>query len=332
MKSGKDWKFRTEVSPAPLRKSISLTDRIITLGSCFADQIGARLAENKIRTSVNPTGTVYNPISLHRLIKNACDGILPDRSRFVQRDQLNYSLDFHSSFSGSTEDELFHKLSDWNATIKEMVAKADFIMLTYGTAWVYKTEASKMPVANCHKLPGKNFSKHLLTPEEIQVSFFELHKTITAINPNVQWVLTVSPVRHIKDTLSLNSVSKSVLRLACHRITELENVCYFPAYEIMVDDLRDYRFYSSDLIHPSETALDYLWEFFKECAFHKPELDILDRWEKIRKGLDHRPFNPAGDEYRRFLFQLEKEITELSSVFDLSSEIRQVQNLLADLK
>jgi len=332
MKSGKDWKFRTEVSPEPLRRPFSLHDQILTLGSCFAEQMGARLAENKFKVFVNPTGTVYNPIALHRLINNACEKTLPDRSRFVQRDRQYYSLDFHSSFFGSSEDDLYQKLLEWNQSIKGMVASANVFILTYGTSWVYKTDQSAEPVANCHKLPGKFFSKHLLSPEEIQWSFSNLHQAITTLNPKAQWILTVSPVRHLKDTLPLNAVAKSVLRVACHKLSELDNVCYFPAYEIMTDDLRDYRFYEADLIHPSETAVDYIWELFRDAALHKPDLEILDRWEKVRRGLQHRPFNPSGSDYKKFLQQLDQELMALSSVLDLSAEIRQIKNLLSELK
>lgn len=332
MKSGKDWKFRTEVSPEPLRQPIALRDKILTLGSCFADQIGNRLGENKFNVEVNPTGTVYNPVSLHRLIKAVIENSVPDTSRFVQRDHCWYSLEFHSSFFGSSEKELYQKLLDWNVSTKEIVTRTDVFILTYGTAWVYKTDNSSEPVTNCQKMPGKNFSKHLLAPEEIHESFTELYRRMASINPNARWILTVSPVRHIKDSLPLNAVSKSVLRLACHRISELPNVYYFPAFEIMTDDLRDYRFYAADLIHPSETALDYLWESFREVALQKSEQELVDRWEKIRKGLHHKPFNPSGSDYKKFLENLNLEMIDLSTHMNLSAEIHQVKKILADLQ
>lgn len=303
--------FRTElpITPAPL---IDHRSRIVTTGSCFSDNIGQKLSENKFPVVVNPLGTCYNPISIHK-------GLLmskPDDSLFVESEGAWRHYDFHSKFFGNTKEEL-------NARLIEQLKPrdADVIIITYGTSWVYKHKATGKIVANCHKRPQSEFEKVLLDVDDILTSFRELHNILKS-----KLIITLSPVRHIKDTLELNSVSKSILRTAIHEIQKtFTGVDYFPAYEIMVDDLRDYRFYGQDMIHPSDVAIDYIWQKFGERYFSDQTKKLNDRWQKTFRSINHRAFNEKSKQHIEFLKSLLKELEELNASIDVSSEIATIQ-------
>lgn len=304
--------FRTElpIVPAP---SITHGRSIVTTGSCFSDNIGQKLSENKFRTTVNPLGVSYNPISIHK-------GLMmtkPDPDLFIESQGTWRHFDFHSKVSAASKDELRERIG------KQLpVANAEVVVITYGTSWVYRHRATKKIVANCHKRPQSEFEKILLTPDEIIRSFEELQASVKA---NI--IVTLSPVRHTKDTLELNSVSKSILRYAIHNF---KNIDYFPAYEIMMDDLRDYRFYDSDMLHPSPVAIDYIWKKFGERYFSEETRRINERWGKIKKSLDHKVFNKGTEEYREFLRKVLKDLEELRGVLDVSKEVEDARRRLEE--
>jgi hypothetical protein len=196
-------------------------------------------------------------------------------------------------------------------------------MITYGTAWVYQRQDTGEIVSNCHKMPAAAFAKSLLTQKQILASFDAFYRHLKAMNPVIKLVLTVSPVRHLKDTLALNSVSKSLLRLCCHTITEqYPGVDYFPAYEIMMDDLRDYRFYKSDMIHPSADAEDYIWERFLECYASASLREFIAKWQVIQSALKHKPFHPGSSGHQIFLQQTVQQLEALSHLVDVEKERR----------
>ncbi|HMJ67825.1 MAG TPA: GSCFA domain-containing protein [Cyclobacteriaceae bacterium] len=309
--------FRTEVTvtPTPIVDHIT---KIVTAGSCFADNIGQMLSENKFITSVNPLGVCYNPISIHEgfLIKEADDTL------YVESQGTWRHFNFHSKFSDPEKSKLSGNLSTQLNAVRSF--NADVIILTYGTAWVYRYQ-NKI-VANCHKRPSSEFEKVLLTPEEIVQSFEVFRKTFKK-----KIILTLSPVRHIKDTLELNQVSKSVVRLAIHEILKkFPEVEYFPAYEIMMDDLRDYRFYETDMIHPSVVAVDYIWNKFGERYFTTPAIELMNRWQKLRTSLNHRAFHPELKQHTGFLQQLLSDLKELNTRLDVSKEITEIERRLND--
>lgn len=317
--------FRTSLRINPSDVQISLNDHILTQGSCFSDAAGARLSNNKMTTLVNPFGVIYNPESIHKVLTYSIfNESLPEHT-FLQNQEIHLNYNFHSEFSSAIRRELQSRLTNAIGSTHYFLKDARWLILTYGTAWVYLRKDTGEIVANCHKLPAAMFSKSLLSSGEIQSSFEILYKQLKTFNPHVRLILTVSPVRHIKDTLELNSVSKSVLRVACHEIAgRYEDVEYFPAYEIMMDDLRDYRFYSTDMLHPTSDAEDYIWEKFMERYFSSQFRDFVLKWKVILSALRHRPFHPHSSAHQQFLKETLRQLEDVKRVINVDEEIAAV--------
>lgn len=321
--------FRTPIEGFEPKFQINHKDKLLTLGSCFAEEIGSRLLSQKFDIQVNPFGTIFNPLSVFELLELTLEPSLSLETAIVKRDETYYNYKFHSSFRDSKPETLLQSISNKLELVKAHLLKSKVIFITFGTAWVYETKADEMLVANCHKLPQKQFNKRMLNLEEIVSAFFSLKETIQPINPDLQIVLTVSPVRHTKETLSLNSVSKSVLRLACHYLSDMsEDVHYFPSYEIMMDDLRDYRFYEKDMIHPNEQAVDYIWSAFSKSFFSKTTQQTIIEWEKLDRALKHKPFNSENKKHKEFLKKTLTRLQNLSSQLNVEEEIKNVQSQL----
>jgi hypothetical protein len=320
--------FRTELKPKRAA-NITLQDRIVTIGSCFADDMGERLIDNKFQVVKNPFGTVYNPISIFQQIQYAMAKSGATAAGFVQRDGLFFHHDFHSSWVDSSQESLRAKLRSRIELMSKALKDCKVLMITLGTAWCYELISNNHIVANCHKLPQKAFNKFLLNQKGILNSFKTFHQRFQGINPNARIILTVSPVRHIKDSLELNSVSKSILRLTCHTLTEtFADVEYFPAYEIMMDDLRDYRFYEPDMIHPTQQAVDYIWERFTATYFNDETMEFLRQWNSIKMSLNHKPFQPESESHQKFLKETLEKLKTLSTKADLTGEIEVVMSEL----
>ena len=318
--------FHTELSVKKNPDGLSLQDKIITIGSCFSDDVGKKLFQNKFNVLINPFGTVYNPISIHQLLMMATNHTVPPEGGYIERDEVYYHYGFHSSWNDKTLPALQFRLKEQIQKVHLAVAGCRCVIITYGTAWVYEHLATKSIVANCHKIPQRYFEKKLLTQKRILESFEGFYAQMKKINPTLRIILTVSPVRHIKDTLELNSVSKSILRLACHTLTQtFDGVNYFPAYEIMMDDLRDYRFYGSDMIHPSRQAVDYIWEKFCESLLSAETNEFIGEWKKIRAALKHKPFHPESPSHQKFLQETLDKLHRLKNQADVSDEIESVR-------
>ncbi len=314
--------FRTVLNAGVSTHTISLSDKILTLGSCFADAIGSRLIRSKVQTLANPFGVLYNPHSIHRLLQYAVFNEPVPEHTFLKHHDIYLNYDFHSELSALQKEALQHTLCNMIGSTHHFLKDAQWLFITYGTAWVYEREDTGEVVANCHKQPASQFQKSLLTHEQIIQSFDTIYKSLKEFNPDIRIILTVSPVRHIKDTLELNSVSKSILRVACHSLQETYNdVEYFPAYELQLDDLRDYRFYKADMIHPSHEAEDYIWEQFAFRYFDAPLKDFLDKWKTIQQALAHKPFHPTSDAHQKFLKDTLKKLEELKSRVNVDEEI-----------
>jgi len=325
--------FRTVLTPLLSDAKIGLKDAVLTLGSCFSDAIGGLLSTYKIKTCINPFGTIYNPYSIHKALLYAIHDQTVSQDTFVRWQEVYGSYDFHSELSALDEEGLAGKLRERVHATHSFIKTTNWLVITYGTAWVYRRKDNASIVANCHKQPSSSFNKLLLSTDEVVVSFQDLHKHLKAMNPNVNIILTVSPVRHLKDTLPLNAVSKSVLRLACHQLSESFNdVHYFPAYEIVLDDLRDYRFYKADMIHPSKEAEFYIWTRFIEVFGTADFIEFISQWREILDALAHKPFHPETEAHQRFLQQLLEKIKNLESQINVESEIKSVQNQIKILK
>jgi hypothetical protein len=318
--------FRTEIKLKPSAFTLHPKSSIVTGGSCFADAIGTRLAAYKINTLVNPFGIIYNPESIHKIFTYSLlnEPLAEDSYLRHQEIHLNYNL--HSEFSAPDKEQLQMRLRDTLASTHASLEKADWLLLTYGTAWVYRRKDTSDIVANCHKLPSGMFSKSLLMPETIAQSFNTFYANLKRLNRQIRVIVTVSPVRHLKDTLELNSVSKSVLRLACHTIAnDHPDIDYFPAYEMMVDDLRDYRFYKADMLHPTSEAEDYIFEKFMERYFSEEVKDFAKKWTAVLSAMRHKPFHPQSSMHQQFLQETLRKLKELQDLVDVDQEIASVQ-------
>lgn len=314
--------FRTTLNAGVSTHTLAGTSRILTLGSCFADSIGSRLAALKLQTLANPFGTLYNPLSMHKALGYAARTTAIPAHTYLQHEDVHLNYDFHSELSALTHDTLAHHLGRQVETVHAFLQQTDYLLLTYGTAWAYTRRDTGEVVANCHKQPAALFDKTLLTAEAIVASFESTLTALRALHPSLRVIVTVSPVRHIKDTLVLNNVSKSILRVACHTLQErFDYVEYFPAFEIMLDDLRDYRFYKADMLHPTEEAEAYIWQQFKARYFDNALQTFADTWASIQQALTHRPFHPASQAHQKFLRDTLRRLEELKSFVDVEEEI-----------
>ena len=289
-------KFRTEIEVAPLVEGLEYGAKIFALGSCFAENISERLRRAKFSIESNPFGVLFNPFSIANAIER-----LDDARTFAVCDvkgvgECFYSFDAHSSLDGKTQTEAFGNLNRAVAQGSKALHDAEWVILTFGTAWVYEHEGRV--VANCHKQPASQFERRRLSVEEIVERYSRL---LAGVLRDKRVILTVSPVRHIGDGLQENSVSKATLRLAVEElVTKFENVCYFPSYEILIDDLRDYRYYADDLAHPSKMAVEYVWECFCEAVLADDAKAKLPLVEQIVAAAEHRPFNPESEAHKAF--------------------------------
>lgn len=322
--------FRTVLKMNRSSRKLVLGNAILTTGSCFADAMGQRFIKYKFKCQSNPFGAVYNPLSIHKTLFDAMNGISPEQTSFVESQERHVNYHYHSQWNASSAPELQLMLEEELNAVRSFLKNASMLIITYGTAWGYKHHSTNQIVANCHKQPGTMFTKSLLTVPEIVSSFDSLHKALKESNPSCKVIVTVSPVRHIKDTLELNCVSKAVLRAATHQIAEqFSDVEYFPAYEIMMDDLRDYRFYKSDMIHPTEDAEEYIWKSFAMKYFDDAALSFLQNWDEIVAALQHRPFHPASSAHQQFLRTLIARLKKLQPSVDVTQEIAAVESQLA---
>ena len=310
-------KFRTEIESTPLKAKIDYGTEIFAVGSCFAQNISNRLRQAKFRVVQSPTGILFNPASIARTLTAFATNQVADPTRIVRRGEEWVSLDCHSDLVGSSEQEA---LKIWQSAINEghnRLLSADCVIITFGTAWVYEHNATGRVVANCHKIPQCEFTRRRLSIAEICDLFRPLMEGILS---DKQVIFTVSPVRHIADGLTENSLSKSTLRLAiAELVNEFSNADYFPAFEIVTDDLRDYRFYADDLVHPSSQAIEYIWEHFVQCALSDSARQMLDKVVKIVAAAAHRPFNPSSEEYKKFCSRNLEQAKALSMI-DFSAE------------
>jgi hypothetical protein len=323
-------RFRTEVFPKQPPFTLSIGQPIVSVGSCFAQAMGDRLLAYKIRVENNPYGTLFNPHSIGTLLHSALNQspLPPNLSLEFQERWLSYLT--HSQINASTKAELEEKLAGIHNKVKTTISEAQALIITLGSAWVYQLIESEQVVANCHKQPQNQFSKRLLSVQEITDSFTTWYSLAKKSNPELNLILTVSPVRHEKDGLEENSLSKAILRQAVYEIvsTSPKNFYYFPSYEIMLDDLRDYRFYKSDLLHPTTDAEEYIWEKFIETLLDSEAQKFVSDWKGIRLALNHRPFNPKSEAHQQFIRSTIAKLAQRSWPVSVTEEIEQLKEQL----
>ncbi len=308
-------KFRTEIEPAPLAVRIGYDNRILTLGSCFAAHIAERLAAAKFHVAENPSGILFNPLSIAAAIRSYATPTPVTREELEFDGEVWYHYGFHGDFSAPTADEALRRMNAARQAGAEALRIADRVILTLGTAWVYEHDGKV--VANCHRRPASEFSRRRMSVAEVVESVSGLVEEPLA---GKQILLTVSPVRHLGDGLEGNAVSKATLRLAVEELKQrFRCVDYFPAYEILTDDLRDYRFYADDLVHPAPQAIAYIWEKFIPAALDDRARELLPEVESIVAAAAHRPRNPHGEAHRTFCRRQLERIAALPEI-DFRSE------------
>jgi len=318
--------LRTELTIPPSNWKITQDTRVLTLGSCFAEVMGQQLQHTKLSVLNNPFGTIFNPVSIAHLLEQSIENQAIDNVLFVQNQDIWFHYDFHSSFWGSTQTGCQTALQAQVAAVHACLKATDLVIITLGTAFAYRHLATGKIVANCHKMPAQLFQKQLLTVAEIVEAFQKLHKTIKIQNQKLKIIFTVSPVRHTRDTLPLNQVSKATLRMACHELPQILPDCfYFPSYEIMLDDLRDYRFYKPDLIHPNEVAEAHIFEQFANTYFDQKLSTFADEWRKIRQAMAHTPLQANTAAHRQFLENLLQKLAHFGQQIDTTHEIAAVK-------
>ena len=323
-------KFRTEISLPEGPFPIGHTHTLLCLGSCFAERIGNRLVDAKFMAQINPLGILYNPLSLTKALKasieNTPQTLLEGRVEHLGK---WHSFDLHSDMSHTEEALMVEGVEQAVQFMHKTLKEADYLLLTFGTAWAFRHKKSDAVVANCHKIPPSEFEKSLLPLDQINRALESAITEIQKFNPRLKILLTVSPVRHLKDTLQGNFLSKSLLRVAINHLEQtFENLFYFPSWEIMMDDLRDYRYYTDDLLHPTPFAEQYIWEKFQNTWISEDSRKLIQDWEKVRSGLAHRPFNPGSASHQQFLLTLKQQLLSLDEYLDCSLELREVEQQL----
>ncbi|PZX57711.1 GSCFA family protein [Algoriphagus ratkowskyi] len=298
------------------------------MGSCFAQTIGQKLVDHKFNCLVNPFGTIFNPYSLVKLLEGALLRDHFEEAEIIERDGLFFHYSSHSDLVADSKEALVQKLLAQRNLVQEYLESGTHLILTLGTAWVYELEDSGETVANCHKQAASKFTKRLLTLEEMKDKLWLLFDNLSRVCPGLNIILTVSPVRHIKDGIPENQLSKSLLRVLCHELEKGNSrVSYFPAYEILIDELRDYRFYAKDLIHPSQEAENYIWEKWQASNFSIETQQKTTLIQKIIQELAHRPLNPKSEANLKFLNNLLQKLERLNGEFDFSKEIKRIKSL-----
>jgi len=300
---------------------IDYNSKVVLLGSCFAENIAEKFNYYKFQHTVNPLGILFHPLAIETLIKKALtDQIFTDKDVVFNNEQF-HCFNAHSAISNTSKEDLLATLNDKIVEARLQLKEATHIMITLGTAWVYRFLENQQIVANCHKIPQKNFKKELLSPLQIEKSLQSLVSLISLVNPKAQFIFTVSPVRHIKDGFVENTRSKSHLITAIHEFlsknqeTKKHSLHYFPSYEIIMDELRDYRFYNQDMLHPSPLAVDYIWQKFLNVWISSEAKPTMEEVEAIQKGLSHRPFNESSEAHQQFLLHLKKRAENLKKSF-----------------
>ena len=310
-------KFRTELQVAPQDNSIGYNSKIFLLGSCFVENIGEKLDYFKFQNYKNPLGILYHPAALENFLKKAIKAYIYTETDLFYHNERWHCFDAHSDLSNADSHLLIKDLNDNLKQTKAFLLEATHIVITLGTAWSYHHLETDKTVANCHKLPQKSFKKQLMDVEEVVEKLKSIEDLILEINPKIQLVFTVSPVRHIKDGIVENQLSKAHLLTAIHKtissksINKTSRSYYFPAYEIMMDDLRDYRFYEEDMLHPNKIAIKYIWEKFIEAWISKNEKEVMDQVDNLQKGLSHRPFNKESEAHKKFISLLQQNMDSL---------------------
>jgi len=306
-------KFRTIIDVPESREKISYQHKIFGLGSCFVTHIKNKLDYYNFQNQINPFGTVFNPVSIRKLLQRIVNQQFFNEQDLFYHQHLWKSFDLHSEFNKTDKINFLQGINEKINRASQFLKTANWLFLTFGTAWVYRHKKSGKIVNNCHKMPQKEFDKIILTPTEITDEIKNIVQLARTANPKIKILMSISPVRHLKNGFAENQRSKAHLITAIHQIES--GIYYFPSYEIMLDDLRDYRFYKADYIHPNDLAINYIWEKLSTSYIAKDALPILHQINKIRQALAHKSFHPGSPQDLNRLSKLQDEITAIQQKY-----------------
>ncbi len=311
--------FRTQILVKNTSKNkIDYTSKILLLGSCFTENIGNKLDYFKFKNTINPFGILFHPKAIENEISNAINQKKYTENDVFFHNERWHCFDVHSKLSNSSKEDLLLNLNTAVKIANTQLHQSTHLIITLGTAWVYRYIESDKIVANCHKIPQKKFLKEILSVDEIVANLERIICLIKSVNPKIELIFTVSPIRHLKDGFIENTQSKSHLNTAIHQvIASRNNTHYFPSYEIMMDDLRDYRFYKNDMIHPNKTAIEYIWSQFKHTWIDEKSNDLMTQIDTIQKGLSHKPFNENSIQHQKFIENLHLKINKLQDEYQI---------------
>ena len=307
-----DWVLKCNVPDSEYK--IQSDDRLIFIGSCFAEHISARLTSFKWQVCNNPFGVIYHPNAILNALKFIAQKNSEHENRLVKIQGIWYSWDHHSKVSHHSKDELLKIIRKTNAEFLSFVKNARFIFISLGSAYYYRLKSDGRTVANCHKAPASDFDKRLSSVEELTLDLNSTVRLLKSLNPEIKIVWTISPVRHYRDGLIENQNSKSLLRVALLSCLEKSQDYYFPSYEILIDSLRDYRWYTSDLAHPNEMAIDHIWDRFCAAMMSEESKRWIQEMHPFLNTLSHKPRHTTGTEFQKYTEYLNRKLLELQEL------------------
>jgi hypothetical protein len=307
--------FHLEFTPKPFDVKINHQQNLLLIGSCFTEQIGTKLGNHKFSVLDNPNGILFNPVSISKSISSYIDNKQYKESDLFYQNECWNSWEHHSRFSKPTINECLKAINESQSKANAFLKKADWFLITLGSAFVYELE-NKEVVANCHKVPTDKFLKRLLQVEEVFAGLQQMIEKAKAFNSSVKIIFTISPVRHLRDGFVENNRSKGTLIQAVHQLVENSSNCfYFPAYELVIDDLRDYRFFAEDMVHPNYAATNYVWEKFIATCVDEPSQQLMKEIAVIVAAKNHKPFNPTSEQHKKFLQTNLEKLKKLQQQF-----------------
>ena len=292
--------FHLEFTPKPLDIKINHKHKLLLIGSCFTEQIGHKLAQHKFRVLDNPNGILFNPVSISRSVSSYINNKQYSADDLFYQNESWNSWEHHSRFSDPDQQSCVDGINVSQSNAHDFIKSADWLLVTLGSAFVYQLEDNEV-VANCHKVPTDKFTKRLLSIGEVVLALQQMQHQLIAFNPSLKIIYTISPVRHLRDGFVENNRSKSTLHLAVQQLVDFNDTFYFPAYELVIDDLRDYRFYAEDMVHPNYAATNYVWKKFIATCIDEHSQELMKEINSINAAKSHKPFNPASEQHKKFL-------------------------------
>ncbi|MGS2739004.1 GSCFA domain-containing protein [Sinomicrobium sp. M5D2P17] len=304
-------KLQTQITILPGNSRIDYNSRLLLLGSCFVENIGGKLDYYKFTCLQNPVGILFHPAAIENFTEKVRHGERYTTDTIFEHNGRWHCFDAHSDMSDISSEKVLSRINGAINDTAEYLTNTSHVIITLGTAWGYRLNDTGSLVANCHKMPLHRFTKELAPIEDVEKNIIRIRENIRAVNPDIQFIFTISPVRHLKDGFVENQRSKAHLITALHRVAE--EGTYFPSYEIMMDELRDYRFYAEDMLHPNRTAIEYIWEKFASSHISPEAIPVMKEADIIQRGLAHKPFAPDSDQHRKFLKKLAERISDVQA-------------------